>query len=77
MKDESDEEVRLVLEPRSRTVDPQLLLESLFRLTDLEIRYPLNLNVLDENRTPLVMSLKEALALADADEVVGRARWVR
>jgi topoisomerase IV subunit A len=62
VKDESDEQVRLVLEPRSRTVDPQLLLESLFRLTDLEIRYPLNLNLLDENRTPLVMSLKEALS---------------
>ncbi len=61
VRDESDETVRLVLEPRSRTVDPQLLLESLFRLTDLEIRFPLNLNVLDANRTPGVMSLKQAL----------------
>ncbi|HEU5285115.1 MAG TPA: DNA gyrase subunit A, partial [Sphingomicrobium sp.] len=61
VRDESDEKVRLVLEPRSRTVDPQLLLESLFRLTDLEIRFPLNLNVLDANRTPGVMSLKQAL----------------
>ena len=45
----------------SRTVDPELLLESLFRLTDLEIRFPLNLNVLDASRTPGVMSLKQAL----------------
>jgi topoisomerase-4 subunit A len=62
VRDESDEQVRLVLEPRARTVDPDLLLESLFRLTDLEIRFPLNLNVLDATRTPGVMSLKEALA---------------
>ncbi len=61
VKDESDDQVRLILEPRARTVDPDLLLESLFRLTDLEIRFPLNLNVLDANRTPGVMSLKEAL----------------
>jgi topoisomerase-4 subunit A len=61
VKDESDEEVRLILEPRARTVDPNLLLESLYRLTDLEIRFPLNLNVLDATRTPGVMSLKEAL----------------
>ena len=62
VKDESAEEVRLVLEPKSRTVDPDLLLESLYRMTDLEVRFPLNLNVLDASRTPLVMSLKEALA---------------
>jgi topoisomerase-4 subunit A len=61
VKDESDERVRLVLEPRARTVDPDLLLESLYRLTDLEIRFPLNLNVLDASRTPGVMSLKQAL----------------
>ena len=61
VRDESDEAVRLVLEPRSRTVDPQLLLESLYRLTDLEIRFPLNLNVLDAERRPGVMSLKQAL----------------
>ncbi|HKX92534.1 MAG TPA: DNA topoisomerase IV subunit A [Sphingomicrobium sp.] len=61
IKDESDEQVRLILEPRARTVDPDLLLESLFRLTDLEIRFPLNLNVLDATRTPGVMSLREAL----------------
>ncbi len=61
VRDESDDRVRVVLEPRSRTVDPQLLLESLFRLTDLEVRFPLNLNVLDANRTPGVMSLRQAL----------------
>jgi topoisomerase-4 subunit A len=61
VRDESDEQVRIVLEPRSRTVDPQLLLESLYRLTDLEVRFPLNLNVLDASRTPGVMSLKQSL----------------
>ena len=61
VKDESDEAVRMVLEPRARTVDPDLLLESLYRLTDLEVRFPLNLNVLDATRTPGVMSLKEVL----------------
>ena len=61
VRDESDDQVRIILEPRSRTVDPQLLLDSLYRLTDLEVRFPLNLNVLDANRTPGVMSLKQAL----------------
>jgi topoisomerase-4 subunit A len=62
VRDESDELIRIVLEPRSRTVDPQMLMDSLFRLTDLETRVPLNLNVLDATHTPRVMSLKEALA---------------
>jgi topoisomerase IV subunit A len=61
VRDESDEQIRIVIEPRSRTVDPQMLMESLFRLTDLEVRVPLNLNVLDASRTPMVMSLKEVL----------------
>ncbi|MGQ0559970.1 MAG: DNA topoisomerase IV subunit A [Sphingosinicella sp.] len=60
--DESAEEIRIVLEPRSRTVDPQLLMESLFRLTDLEVRIPLNLNVLDAGHVPRVMGLKPVLA---------------
>src|SRR5690349_5980792 len=79
VRDESDEQVRLVLEPRARTVDPDLLLESLFRLTDLEIRYPLNLNVLDATRTPGVMSLKEALSawLAFQKDVLVRRSQVR
>jgi topoisomerase-4 subunit A len=61
IRDESDEQIRIVLQPRSRTVEPQMLMDSLFRLTDLEVRIPLNLNVLDASRTPRVMSLKEAL----------------
>ena len=61
VRDESDEKIRIVLQPRSRTVEPQMLLDSLFRLTDLEVRIPLNLNVLDASRTPGVMSLKQAL----------------
>ena len=79
VKDESDEQVRLVLEPRARTVDPDLLLESLYRLTDLEIRFPLNLNVLDASRTPGVMSLKEALSawLSFQFEVLVRRSQVR
>jgi topoisomerase-4 subunit A len=62
VRDESDEKIRIVIEPRARTVDPQTLMDSLFRLTDLETRVPLNLNVLDRERTPRVMSLKQALA---------------
>jgi topoisomerase-4 subunit A len=79
VKDESDEQVRLVLEPRARTVDPDLLLESLYRLTDLEVRFPLNLNVLDATRTPGVMSLKEVLGawLAFQFEVLVRRSQVR
>jgi topoisomerase-4 subunit A len=79
VKDESDQAVRLILEPRSRTVDPELLLESLYRLTDLEIRFSLNLNVLDATRTPGVMSLKEALLawLSFQIEVLVRRSQVR
>jgi topoisomerase-4 subunit A len=62
VNDESDAEIRIVIDPRARTVDQATLLESLYRLTDLEIRVPLNLNVLDKLRTPRVMSLREALA---------------
>jgi topoisomerase-4 subunit A len=61
VRDESDAEIRIVIEPRSRTVEPEMLMDSLFRLTDLETRVPLNLNVLDANRTPLVMGLKQVL----------------
>ena len=62
VRDESDARIRIVIEPRSRTIDPQLLKESLFRLTDLEVRVPLNMNVLDADRTPRVMGLKEVLS---------------
>jgi topoisomerase-4 subunit A len=61
VRDESAEDVRIVLVPRSRNVDPDVLKESLFRLTDLESRLSLNLNVLDAERTPRVMGLKELL----------------
>ncbi|MGK2909649.1 MAG: DNA topoisomerase IV subunit A [Sphingobium sp.] len=61
IRDESDAEIRIVLEPRSRAVDPDILMDSLFRLTDLESRISLNLNVLDASRTPRVMSLREVL----------------
>ncbi|MFZ5747438.1 MAG: DNA topoisomerase IV subunit A [Pseudomonadota bacterium] len=61
VRDESADDIRIVLEPRSRTVDPQTLMDSLFRLTDLENRFSLNLNVLDARRTPRVMGLREAL----------------
>lgn len=61
VRDESDEAIRIVIEPRSRSIDAQMLMDSLFRLTELETRVPLNLNVLDANRTPQVMGLKQAL----------------
>ncbi|WP_309611274.1 DNA topoisomerase IV subunit A, partial [Sphingomonas sp.] len=79
VRDESDETLRVVLEPRSRTVDPELLLTSLYRLSELEVRFPLNLNVLDKTRTPGVMSLKQALTawLAHQIEVMVRRATVR
>ncbi|WP_333836925.1 DNA topoisomerase IV subunit A [Novosphingobium sp.] len=58
VRDESDEQIRIVLVPKSRNVDPDLLKESLYRLTDLETRFGLNLNVLDSRRTPGVLGLK-------------------
>src|SRR5271170_6674907 len=61
MRDESAEDVRLVLEPRSRGVDPTLMMESLFKLTELESRIPLNMNVLLRGRVPKVVGLAEAL----------------
>ncbi|MBV8183897.1 MAG: DNA topoisomerase IV subunit A, partial [Hyphomicrobiales bacterium] len=61
IRDESAEEVRLVLEPKTRNVDAEVLMEQLFRLTELEVRVPLNLNVLDPLGVPRVMNLKEAL----------------
>lgn len=61
LRDESTEQVRIVLEPKSRNVEPAVLMETLFRATALESRSPLNMNVLDANRTPRVMGLKEVL----------------
>jgi topoisomerase IV subunit A len=62
VRDESDENIRLVLEPKTRMVDANVLMESLFKFTDLELRFSLNMNVLDKNRTPKVMSLKDVLS---------------
>ena len=62
MRDESDADIRLIIEPRSRNVEPAVLMESLFKLTDLETRFPLNLNVLDKDRRPGVMGLRGVLA---------------
>jgi len=61
VRDESAEDVRLVLEPRARTVDAEALMEQLFRQTDLEVKFNLNMNALDATRTPRVMSLKDML----------------
>src|SRR5437899_7525244 len=61
MRDESAEDIRIVIEPRSRTVDPEILMESLFKLTELESRIPLNMNVLVKGRVPKDVSLAEAL----------------
>jgi topoisomerase-4 subunit A len=59
--DESDARIRIIIEPRSRNVDPDVLMESLFKLTDLEVRASLNMNVLDHGR-PGVLSLKQVIA---------------
>jgi topoisomerase-4 subunit A len=61
IRDESAEDIRIVFEPRSRTVDADMLMESLFKTTDLEVRISLNLNVLTAAGVPKVLSLKEAL----------------
>ena len=61
IRDESAEDVRLVIEPKSRTVDPELMMESLFRLTELESRISLNLNVLMKGKVPRVVGLAECL----------------
>ncbi len=78
VRDESDEKVRLVIEPKARNVEPEVLMESLYRLCDLEVRFPVNINVLDKTCTPRVMGLKAALQafLDHRREVDGRrANW--
>ena len=74
IRDESAEDVRIVLVPKSRTVDATLLMESLFRLSDLESRLPLNMNVLSLGRVPKVMALNEVLTewLAHRKDVLVR-----
>jgi topoisomerase-4 subunit A len=61
VRDESAENIRLVIEPKSRTVDPVLMMESLFKLTELEIRFGLNMNVLSGGQIPNVLGLKDVL----------------
>ena len=61
IRDESAEDIRLILEPKSQNVDPAILMETVFKLTDLENRFSLNMNVLDASGTPGVMSLREVL----------------
>ncbi|HWA01511.1 MAG TPA: DNA topoisomerase IV subunit A [Caulobacterales bacterium] len=61
VRDESAETIRLVIEPKSRAVEPEVLMESLYKLTDLETRASLNMNVLDADGAPRVMGLKEVL----------------
>ncbi|WP_066552225.1 DNA topoisomerase IV subunit A [Croceicoccus bisphenolivorans] len=82
VRDESDEQIRIVLVPKSRNVDPELLKESLYKLTDLESRFSLNMNVLDVQagggRTPVVMGLGEVLRhwiVAQIEILVRRARF--
>ncbi|GIU65877.1 DNA topoisomerase IV subunit A [Candidatus Phycosocius spiralis] len=78
VRDESAEDIRLVLEPRSRTVEPEHLMESLFKLTDLESRFSMNLNVLDARGAPRVMTLVECLKAFlehKREVIVARANW--
>ncbi|OYX67534.1 MAG: DNA topoisomerase IV subunit A [Caulobacter sp. 32-67-35] len=74
VRDESAEDIRLVLEPKSKNVEPEVLMESLFKLSALESRFPVNMNVLDARGTPGVMGLKQALMafLAHRREVLTR-----
>ncbi len=74
VRDESAEDIRLVIEPRARTVDAELLMESLFKLSELESRIPLNMNVLVRGRIPKVVGIAEALTewLAHRREVLLR-----
>ncbi len=78
VRDESAEDVRIVIEPKSRNIPPEALMESLFRLSDLEVRFPVNMNVIDASGAPIVMGLKGLLrAFLDhrREVVVRRARF--
>ena len=61
INDESAEDIRIVLTPKSRSVDPILLMEQLFKLTDLETRFPMNMNVLSGGKVPKVLSIRDVL----------------
>jgi topoisomerase-4 subunit A len=78
VRDESAEDIRLIIEPKSRTVEAEVLMESLFKLSDLEVRFPINMNVLDATNTPRVLGLKACLrAFLDhrQEVLVRRAQW--
>ena len=78
VRDESAEDVRLILEPKSRAVAPEQLMETLFKHSDLEVRVPLNMNVLIDGRTPKVCGLAEVLrAFLDhrREVLIRRARY--
>ncbi len=79
IRDESAEDLRIVLEPKSRRLEPAIVMESLFKLSDLETRVPLNLNVLDANGRPGVLDLRGALNawLAHRQEVLQRCSRFR
>ncbi len=80
VRDESAEDIRIVLEPKSKTVTPEHLMESLFKLSDLENRFSVNLNVIDANGIPKVMGIKECLfsfITFKKELVVRRANWRR
>ena len=76
IRDESAEDVRIVLEPKNRTIEPEMLMEQLFRQTDFEVRIGLNMNVLDADHTPRVMDLRDVLNayLAHRHEVLIRRK---
>lgn len=61
VRDESAEDIRIVIEPRSRSIDPELMMEQLFKLTELESRFPMNMNMLASGVVPRIVSFKEAL----------------
>ena len=75
--DESDAKIRIIIEPRSRNVDPAVLMESLFKLTDLEVRASLNMNVLDHGK-PGVLSLKQVIVkwlVHQREVLIARSRY--
>ncbi|MCZ8181948.1 MAG: DNA topoisomerase IV subunit A [Beijerinckiaceae bacterium] len=78
IRDESAEDVRIVLEPRARTVEAEFLMEALFKLTELETRFSVNMNVLIDGKVPKVVGLAEALrAFLDhrREVLLRRSRW--
>lgn len=61
IRDESDENIRIVIEPRSKNIEAALIMEQLFKLSDLEVRFGINMNVLDSHHVPRVMAIDEVL----------------